>query len=382
MEWLDGRTGGIGTGEGLIQKVGEGAKDKRYLARLPELSKCIKLQRREGATLSETLREIWDGEKYTTPNLKANALSAEGYTVSAIGDITEVVLAKMFGKGTEGEDGWANRFLWRIVGDLRDIPKGGNLKVLDAFLPPLGEGHRLREVRRRNEAGHRSRYAVRYRVWRVEAKRQVVKDTDRARPYVMRFAMLYAVADLSSVIRKTHLEAGLAIWGYCLESARQLFSIPETKETSSHLELRIWKLIDGKPEGVSRSDIRTALGTKVKASDIDEALASIREKKLAHCVEVKTGGKPAHVWVKGEVKEESTGEGRIDHPDEGETFVWGEDEDEKKPTKMKVDVEALHHDDKHGLAGPPQRHSWGEVIGTEEVSDEEAEAFYRGLRSL
>ena len=46
-----------------------------------------------------------------------------------------------------------------------------------------------------------------------------VPHTDRARPYVVRLSMLYALADRSAVIGADHLRAALAVWDYCRASA-------------------------------------------------------------------------------------------------------------------------------------------------------------------
>ena len=47
--------------------------------------------------------------------------------------------------------------------------------------------------------------------------------TNRAEAQVMRLACLYAVGDMSYVVRPEHLRAALAVWRYCLQSAAYLF---------------------------------------------------------------------------------------------------------------------------------------------------------------
>jgi hypothetical protein len=246
---------GIGSGEGLIEQVGDtpDLPDKRLLLRLGELSRALKQGRREGSTLSEILREAWDGKRLSIANRKQNALSATGYAVSVVGDITPTVLPKLLAKGTEGEDGWANRFLWCCLRSVRDIPSGGNMNVLDAFLPRLDAaiafGKTVGEMQRDAQAD------ARWNAVYGELKRSgdVVPHTDRARPYVMRLAMLYAVADLSRSICLPHLEAALDIWGYCLESARELFS-SATGDNPEPPHSRLLRLAKSRSDGITKTD--------------------------------------------------------------------------------------------------------------------------------
>ena len=58
------------------------------------------------------LREAWDGDPIHIPNRGGNALTATGYSVAAIGDITPGALQKLLSTGTEAVDGYANMFLW------------------------------------------------------------------------------------------------------------------------------------------------------------------------------------------------------------------------------------------------------------------------------
>jgi hypothetical protein len=47
--------------------------------------------------------------------------------------------------------------------------------------------------------------------------------TSRAETYVARFSLVYAVLDCAEFIRREHLEAALAAWRYCGDSARYIF---------------------------------------------------------------------------------------------------------------------------------------------------------------
>ncbi len=50
-----------------------------------------------------------------------------------------------------------------------------------------------------------------------------VRRLHRGEAQVVRFSVLFAMLDCSSVIREPHLRAALAVWEYCGESARYAF---------------------------------------------------------------------------------------------------------------------------------------------------------------
>ena len=47
------------------------------------------------------------------------------------------MVRKLLQGGTEGFDGFANRFLWCVVRSGKDLPSGGNIEVLRPFLERL-----------------------------------------------------------------------------------------------------------------------------------------------------------------------------------------------------------------------------------------------------
>jgi hypothetical protein len=302
-------TNGIGSGEGLIERIADGrnvlgkdgkvieipgAKDKRCLLRLSELSKCFKVQRRDCSTLSETLREMWDGNASSVPNRKDNALSTSEYTVSVLGDITPSVLHKLLSTGTEGFDGFANRFLWVYIQRTRYLPNGGNTSVLDPFIPRLKE-----VIDWSKQAGELRRDAEANALWvdkypELTHSGDSVPHTDRARPQVARLSMLFAIADRSRVINLNHLRSALAVWDYCRCSAQLLFA---NQQLHDPLWLQVRNLIT-QSSGISRKQIHEAFNNKLKAEELDKALSYLVRNQLAYCEEVKPigGGRPAECW--------------------------------------------------------------------------------------
>jgi hypothetical protein len=302
---------GVGSGEGLIERVADaqtvlgkdgsaevipGASDKRCLLRLSELSRCFKVGRRENATLSEYLREAWDDEPISIPNRKGNALSSSDYAISMVGDITPGMVRKLMDGGTEAFDGWANRYLWACVRSPRSLPMGGNIAVLTPYLSRLQSALALAK-----QAGEVKQDAEAVALWEtvypsLKISGDSVPHADRARPYALRLALLYALADCSAVIRREHLQAAPALWGYCRASANLIFGSQQTAEPDP-LWLRLLNAITASP-GVSRTGFREKVGTRVPAQEIEEGLAYLEANRLAfrRMVQLVGGGRPAECW--------------------------------------------------------------------------------------
>jgi hypothetical protein len=304
---------GVGSGEGLVERVADskheldkdgnvkviaGALDKRCLLRLSELSQCFKRGRRENATLSEHLRESWDGEPIHVVNRSKNALSASDYSVSVVGDVTPGILKTMLETGSESFDGFANRFLWCAVKRSGFLPDGGSMNVLKPYLERLQSALAFAKG-----AGELKRDAEADALWRgvypsLCVSGDEVPHTDRARPYVLRLSMIYALADKSSVIRVEHLRAALAVWDYCRESARMLFV--EASAEPDPLWLRLLNAISKEP-GISRKGLHEVFHNRLKAEALDDALAHLEASGMAYKVMVKAkgGGRPAECWFAG-----------------------------------------------------------------------------------
>jgi hypothetical protein len=303
---------GVGSGEGLIERVrdelstigkkGEpvtipGSLEKRCLLRLPELSRAFRVGRRDSSTLSEILREAWDGEPIHIPNRGGNALIATGYSIGVVGDITPGALAKLLLQGTEAIDGYANRFLWVNTERVRMLPFGGDITKADTLIPILNanldKGKGVGEVVLDDPAKE---------LWikvypDLLASADTVPHTDRARPYALRLALIYALADGEKVIGERHLRAGLAVWEYCRQSAASLFgsAVPPTLDP---LWLTLLNAITMNP-GVSRTELIRAV--RQKADAIGDGLSALRQKGLAYPVLIQNpnGGPRKECWYPG-----------------------------------------------------------------------------------
>lgn len=134
--WAANRVvGGLSSGEGLIfaardtvektkrgkqVTIDPGVKDKRTLVCEPEFSSVLRVQRREGNTLSPILRAAWDGAPLQTLT-KNSPLRASGAHIGIIAHITQFELQREL-SATDQANGYANRFLLVCAKRSRELP--------------------------------------------------------------------------------------------------------------------------------------------------------------------------------------------------------------------------------------------------------------------
>jgi hypothetical protein len=205
--------------------IDPGISDKRAFVVESEFALVLRVMARDGNTLSAILRNAWDCKDLKTMTKNSPAKATKPH-ISIISHITKNELLRYL-DNTECGNGFANRFLWLCVKRSKILPEGGKInesdisglasKIRDTveFSHTIGEMHRDEEARE---------------LWcKVYAELSEGKPgllgavTARAEAQVMRLACLYALLDLSNIIRLEHLSAGLALWGYCEQSARYIF---------------------------------------------------------------------------------------------------------------------------------------------------------------
>jgi hypothetical protein len=119
--------------------------------------------------------------------------------------------------------------------------------------------------------------------------------TNRAEAQALRLAVLYAALDNSPIIMPDHLQAALAIWDYCEESAKIIFGSEERLDTLTQSILDHLKLAG--ETGMTRTDIYNALGRNKNSNKIVGSLGKLRELNKARFEAQDTGGKrPAERW--------------------------------------------------------------------------------------
>jgi hypothetical protein len=311
LTWEGRIVSGLTSGEGLIWNVrdqinkydaeqdqeviaDQGITDKRLLVQESELASVLRAMGRDGNTLSAVLREAWDrGDLQTlTKNSPAHATAAH---ITVIGHITKDELVRYL-DATEAANGFANRFLWCCVKRSRCLPDGGNLSADD--LSSLSSRIRT-SFESAKAAGSMRRSEDARHLWHEVYER--LSDgrpgllgavTSRAEAQVTRLSCIYALIDGSGVIERRHLEAALALWRYCEDSARYIFGDALGHPTAD----RILEALRREPSGLSRTEISARLGRHADTSKIDSALKVLSKHGLACGSTTQTAGRPAERW--------------------------------------------------------------------------------------
>jgi hypothetical protein len=276
--------------------IDEGVADKRLLCVEEEFSRVLKCANREHCTLSAVFRQAFDAGNLRILT-KTNPAQATEAHISVIGHITQQELARHL-TDTECANGFANRIPWVCVRRSKELPEGGNLHLEDfsdieaqlkkavAFAQTCGELRRDTEARE---------------LWRdVYHDLSAAKPglfgavTSRAEAYAVRLSLLYAVLDCADYIRREHLDAALAAWRYCEDSARYIFgeSLGDPDADAILAALR-----EAGATGLTRTDITEQVFNRHRSKEeIDRALNVLAECALAECKTHPTEGRAAERW--------------------------------------------------------------------------------------
>lgn len=319
--WAEARVmSGLASGEGLIWQVrdliearepirergkvtgyqtvvvDEGVADKRLLVLEPEFARLLQVGEREANTLSAILRQAWDSGHLAILTKKSTA-RATGAHISVIGHITRDELLRLL-SDTAAVNGFANRFLWCCVRRSKCLPRGGHLEEVD-FGPLLRRLELV--VGYARKVGRVAPSEPAWAVWECvypelsEGRPGMLGAvTGRAEAQVMRLAMLYALLDCSTAIEPEHLQAALAVWQYCYESARWVWGDALGDPIADEIRRALRQA--GK-DGLSRTQIYEDLFARhVRRDRIAAALSLLASHGLARSQRRETGGRPQEVW--------------------------------------------------------------------------------------
>ncbi len=313
--WQDCLASGMSSGEGLIWAVRDeitktepikrnktiegyqdvvidkGVDDKRLFVLEAELASTLRVMGREGNTLSAIIRAAWDNGDLCTLT-KNSPAKATGAHISIVGHITRDELRRYL-DSTEAGNGFANRFLWFCVKRSKCLPEGGNISEVD-FAPmvkrlaeALKFAQQPREIRRNDEA--KEVWAGVYPSLSEGLPGMLGAVTGRAESQVMRVATIYALLDCSAKIELDHLLAALAVWDYAFASARYIFG----EALGDPLADEIFAALEGRPEGMTRTDISNLFKRNKNKGQIGRALNMLKVAGKVRSATESTGGAPA-----------------------------------------------------------------------------------------
>ncbi len=274
--------------------VDEGVQDKRLLVIETEFASSLRVIRREGNTLSAIIRRAWD--KGDLGNLVTkSSVRATGAHISIIGHITRDELLREI-SAAEGNNGFANRFLWACVRRTQFLPLGGKLpeKTSRALLGRLQDA--LAAARKKGELTFTKQakklWCKVYPKLGAEVPGLLGAITSRSEPQVLRLSLLYALVDRSPFVTRKHLRAALAVWRYCEDSARYIFG----DAFGDFVVDAILRGLRRSMKGLTRTEIREIFSRNRSEAEITNALRVLEESGLATCTREDTGGRPSERW--------------------------------------------------------------------------------------
>jgi DNA polymerase I-like protein with 3'-5' exonuclease and polymerase domains len=312
-EWAGRRIhGGMSSGEGVVYQVRDpvygvgkkvdeivdaGIDDKRLLLDEREFFQALTVMRREGNTLSRVLRDAWDCRETIGALTKHSPTHATNALISVVGHITAEELRETLDH-TSIANGYANRFLFACIRRGQKLLPFGS-PGLD--LSPLGtKTSEVINVARKVgpitwTAGGASMWEEVYPDLSQEQPGMLGAITARAEAQTIRLAMIYALLNRSSHIRRRHLRAALALWRYCDASARFVFGDLLGDPVADAI---LRALRQQSPAGMSRTSIRDLFDRHTSADKIQTALTKllIVGKARRDTTTARGPGRPVEMW--------------------------------------------------------------------------------------
>jgi hypothetical protein len=219
--------------------------------------------------------------------------------ISIIGHITRDELLMEL-SNNDKVNGFGNRNLWLCVKRSKFLPDGGDWDHL-VLGPLIGRlkgvvefGRKVGEMRRDPDA--RALWHAVYPQLSGERAGLFGSLTSRAEAHVLRLSCIYALLEPSAEVQRRHIEAALALWKYCEDSARAIFG----NTLGNYVADQILKALRKAPEGLTRNDLRDLFGRHRSSEEIGGALQILGT--LVECEKEDTGGRPVERWFE-------TGEG-------------------------------------------------------------------------
>jgi hypothetical protein len=312
----------LSTGEGLIHRLRDpvsrlepskkngqileevvtdpGIKDKRLFVKVGEFARILAVMTRDGNTLSQIVRELWDSGNADNPT-KYESETVHGAHVCQVAHITLEELRRAL-TDVDAASGFANRYLWVYAErhGSHPLPEQPDPQALAAIVEQLTlTASRLCNGEFSGET-----------LWSDDAKALWIERYDdlnrcggglsgacvaRGPAQVLRLALVYALADCSQEIGRIHLEAALEVWRYCAQSARYIFGDRTGNETADRIlaELR-------ERGSMTRLQIRELFQRNKSSAEIGAALTVLEQAGAAQRTtrhQQGEAGRPAEVWT-------------------------------------------------------------------------------------
>jgi hypothetical protein len=310
--WSKGQPAkGLSSGEGLIASLEDKEEfdretkttkiiqtEKRLYVLEPEFAKVLSHAKREGNILTHIMREAFDSGDMETRTVKPR--SVMGAHVSITGHITPTELRKRL-SSVDMANGFANRFMWFYSESDRPLPNARAIPtdVLAPFVERLqqvmrwmnGPRYSLGRTGVEMDADAKKKWGDEYnKLYRGHAG--LIGDlTARWGAHILRLSLLYALLDMSPIVRSPHLRAAKAVWEYSVRSIEYLFA----GKSGDSLHDKIYAVLQSGPK--QAKEFYRHIG-ELKSVDVNAALEQMENNGLVKRIDQSTGkrGRPAQVW--------------------------------------------------------------------------------------
>lgn len=278
-----------------------GQRDRRYFDFEPEYSRVLKAAGRPGSTLIPILTALWD-EGSTEKVVASDHDVVTGVTLSQVAHVTPSTLSRDFDP-TELTTGYGGRFLYcwteRTKHRRREYPV--DEQDLDWFVDQLQEplqwahaNQDLIEYEFTDEA--EALWDERTYQWKLDARfaSEVMRALlSRARPQVMRLAVIYAVSTKSDVIGVRNLQAALAVFDYSLQTAEYVFG----NTTGDQKADRLYRALLSAPAGLTRTQQVKVFSNHIKEPELNRITRLLTERGLVEEIPEKGKTKTTRVLI-------------------------------------------------------------------------------------
>jgi hypothetical protein len=275
------------TGVGEVVVVDSGVDDKRLCVIDEEFSSALSANKREGNTLSTIIRCMWDSGNLE-PLTKNNRIRATGAHVGIISHITLAELNRKL-EDTETFSGFANRILWCCArrNGLQPFPEPMPQDELSALQKELKSIVTTCQKFERMQLSEDSKemWVDIYSDLSTDHSGLVGAVINRAEAQVLRLSMIYALLDSSMVIKSEHLESALAVWQYCEDSAKFIFSGREINPYAQKIADLLLK--HGQ---MTARQIYDAFSRNITKQQMDEAVTELLAQNKITVEKNKSGG--------------------------------------------------------------------------------------------
>jgi hypothetical protein len=295
---------GIGSGETLIWEMRdttdkEDATEKRRIVLDAELSRVLRVVRREGSILGDVLRTAFDSYPLRHSTRKDKVTTSSGHHLSIVGSITPGELRALT-EQLAMLNGFANRYLyvWSEIPLL--LPFGGEINRDTVTNLAKQFAQARKDVLERIAIGEsrlftfdteaRSRwegfYAERRRgIGDTEAMKAI---TSRQVAHAARIALIYAALDGADHIELDHLDAGIAWADYSLGTVHKVF----TSGPSGRVGQLLASIREKGAEGLDGAGQDLVFGKNLKAGELAELREDLEIRHLIVTARLPSGGRP------------------------------------------------------------------------------------------